>query len=304
MGKIELLQLQYFRKVAHLEHMTKAAQELRIAQPALSKTIARLEEDLGVPLFDRKGRQIRLNTFGEAFLKKVEAALTLLEDGRREVIDLAGMERGRVFLATTTHKCFTDVIGSFLAQHPDVQLRITQASTEEKVQQLFTGEIDLCITFPPIERQGIAGISFLTEEIVLAVPPGHRLANRTSIALTEVANEPFICIKEGNPFRAMTDEFCRQAGFAPHIVCEVDEHSAVSHFIRTGIGIAFFPESIGDKITSFPTIRIDQPVCQRTYQISWLRDRYLSKAAQTFREYVVSYFTELKTGTSPKQIHE
>ncbi|MED2795985.1 LysR family transcriptional regulator, partial [Bacillus wiedmannii] len=133
---MELLQLHYFLKVAKLEHMTQAAQELRIAQPALSKTIARLEEDLGVPLFDRQGRKIRLNSFGKAYLKKVEKALMLLEEGRKEVEDLAAMERGRISLATTTHKCFSDVIGTFISLHPDIKLQITQASEREKVQQL------------------------------------------------------------------------------------------------------------------------------------------------------------------------
>lgn len=80
---MELLQLYYFRTVAKNQHMTNAAEELRIAQPALSKTIARLEEDLGVPLFDRQGRSIKLNTFGQAFLRKVETALNALEDGRK-----------------------------------------------------------------------------------------------------------------------------------------------------------------------------------------------------------------------------
>ncbi|MED4753746.1 LysR family transcriptional regulator [Brevibacillus choshinensis] len=291
---MELLQLQYFCKVAKLEHMTKAAKELHIAQPALSKTISRLEEHVGVPLFDRNGRQIQLNAFGKAFLKKVEAALNLLEEGQRELIDLAGMERGRVMVATTTHKCFSEMIGSFMSLHPDVQMRITQASSEEKEQQLQKGEIDFCITFPPLEQDGIDGVNILTEEIMLAVPPTHHFASRDSIDLAEVAHEPFICIKEGNPFRAMTDAFCQQAGFAPNIVCEVDEHSAISHFLHAGIGIAFLPETLGDKVNSFRLIRLERPFCQRTYQLAWRKDRYLSVASHTFRDYVISYCAGLQ----------
>ncbi len=291
---MELLQLQYFCKVARLEHMTKAAQELHIAQPALSKTISRLEEHVGVPLFDRNGRQIKLNAFGKAFLKKVEAALSLLEEGQRELIDMAGMERGRVMLATTTHKCFSDMIGSFLSLHQGVQMRITQASPEEKVQQLQSGEIDFCITFPPFEQEGIDGVNILTEEIMLAVPLTHRLASRERIDLAEVAHEPFICIKEGNPFRAMTDAFCKEAGFEPNLVCEVDEHSAVGHFLHAGIGIAFLPETLGDKVSSIRLIRIEKPLCLRTYQLAWRHDRYLSAASRTFRDYVIRYFAEMQ----------
>ncbi|MDQ0227879.1 LysR family transcriptional regulator [Bacillus sp. 7586-K] len=291
---MELLQLHYFLKVAKLEHMTKAAQELRIAQPALSKTIARLEEDLGVPLFERKGRNIRLSSFGKVYLKKVEMALMLLEEGRREVEDLAKIERGSVFLATTTHKCFSDVIGSFISSHPDVKLQITQASEREKVQQLRNGEIDFCITFPPIEQSGIEGLSFLTEEIFLAVPHTHRFANLRSIDLSELADDPFICIKKGNPFREMTDEFCQKAGFTPNIICEVDEHSAVGHFIRMEIGVAFIPGTLIEKIdNSFHLLHINNPTCERTYQIAWREGKYMSEAERKFREFFIQSFTDL-----------
>lgn len=290
---MELLQLHYFRKVAKLEHMTKAAQELHIAQPALSKTISRLENELGVPLFDRKGRNIRLNDYGKTFLKKVDIALTALEAGQIEVQDLAGLERGRVSVATTTHKCFSDILGSFIASNPDVKLQITQASEKEKVQQLLNGEIDFCITFPPIEQTGIEGFSFPAEETLLAVPYSHRLANQSNINLSELANDPFICIKQGNPFRGMTDEFCRMAGFNPNIICEVDELSAIIHFLRTGIGVAFLPETLVDKVeASFRLLRIKNPVCQRTYQIAWQKDRYISLAGRKFREFFIQRFTE------------
>jgi len=288
---MELLQLQYFRKVAELEHMTKAAEELHIAQPALSKTISRLEEDVGVPLFDRKGRQIRLNAYGKAFLRKVETALQALEDGQKEVEDMAGLERGRVYVATTTHKCFSDAIGDFIARRPGARLHISQASEAEKTEKLRRGELDLCITFPPIQLPDIEGAAFLTERIMLAVPLGHPFAGRGSIRLAEAAAEPFICIKPENPFREMTDEFCRQAGFAPNVVCEVDEHSAVGHFLSTGIGIAFLPETLLEKFDApFHVLEIEEPECLRTYQIAWAKNRYLSAAAKEFRDFIVQRF--------------
>lgn len=289
---MELLQLQYFQKVAQLEHITKAAEEIRISQPALSKTIARLEKDLGAPLFERKGKNIYLNAFGKAFLKKVEAALTLLEDGRKEIEDLAGLEKGRICLATTTHKCFSNTIGSFISLHPDVKLQIIQASTEEKIQKLRNGDLDFCITFPPIDDElGIEGISFLTEEILLAVPSTHRLANRTSIDLHEVTDDSFISIKNGNPFKAMTDQFCQEAGFSPKVICEVDEYPAIMQFLQAGLGIAFLPETLfEEKDPSFHLLHINKPICQRTYQLAWLKDRYLSQAAISFREFLFQSF--------------
>lgn len=156
---MELLQLHYFRTVARTEHMTKAAQELCIAQPALSKTISRLEEDLGVPLFDRHRGRIRLNAFGKAFLDKVEKALTLLEEGRKEVSELAGLEQGSIHLATSTLDRLTDALGEFLALYPEVSFRITQASMEEMTQLVEAGEVDMCFTALPINRPDISTVS-------------------------------------------------------------------------------------------------------------------------------------------------
>ena len=98
---MDLLQLHYFQTVARLEHVTRAAEELRVAQPALSKTIARLEAELGVPLFDRRGRRVALNAGGRAFLRHVHRVFREVEDGRLELADLAGLARGSVTVAAT-----------------------------------------------------------------------------------------------------------------------------------------------------------------------------------------------------------
>lgn len=298
---MELLQLHYFRTVARLEHMTKAAQELHIAQPALSKTIARLEEDLGVPLFDRQGRQIRLNTFGKAFLAKAETALTALEEGRRELADLAGMERGSIHLAAPTLNRLSGLIGDFLTLYPEVQFHLAQASTEEMVQQLENGQIDFCFTALPIKRPGIHELPVLNEEVFLAVPPGHRLASRTSINLSEVADEPFIGYKKENIFWKRDDDLFQKAGIIPKIVCEINEPSAKASLIKAGLGIAFVGAcNRSDEAPPLPFVllQIDNPGCQSSFQLAWHEKHYLSKAAREFRDFAVQYFDE-KKGQNP-----
>ncbi|MBD0383003.1 LysR family transcriptional regulator [Paenibacillus sedimenti] len=290
---MELLQLQYFRTVARLEHMTKAAQELRIAQPALSKTIARLEENLGVPLFDRQGRQIRLNTFGKVFLEKAETALTALEEGRRQVNDLAGMKYGTISLATSTLNRLSEPLGMFLSQYPEVNFQISQASMDEIADLIENGEVDFGFTALPIGRQGIREQTVINEEVFLAVPAGHRLANRRSISLSEVANDSFIGYKEGYLFQKMNNEFCKKAGITPKIVCEVDEPSSIANLVRAGLGVAFIGACNKDD-TSLVSLHIDEPVCQRAFQLAWNEKHYLSKAALEFRDFIVQYFDQLQ----------
>ncbi|WP_169089144.1 LysR family transcriptional regulator [Paenibacillus sp. PL91] len=286
---MELLQLQYFRTVARMEHMTKAAQDLRIAQPALSKTIARLEKDVGVPLFDRDGRKIRLNAFGKAFLNKVEAALTLLEEGQKEVSDLAGLEHGSIHLATSTLDRLSEPLNAFLSLHPNVNFRITQASMEEMAHLIEVGEVDICFTPLPMERPDFSALSVLNEDVYLAVPPAHRLAGLPIIRLNQVADEPFIGYKEGYHFQKMNDDFFHTAGISPNYVCRVDEPSAIAKLISAGLGIALVG-NCGGPNSPLHLLSIEYPVCQRHFQIVWHNKRYLSMAARSFRDFIVQYF--------------
>src|SRR6266567_2573570 len=251
---MDLLQLKYFQTVARLEHMTKAARQLYIAQPSLSQTIARLEEELGVPLFDRQGRQKQLNQVGRVFLRRVERIFGELEDARSEIADLAGMERGGIALAVVIPQILPDLLRAFLTDHPHVSFRLFhQHSSPTVQQQLEQGEIDLCITSPPIEQQSIGWISLMTEEIYLMVPPGHRLAERTSIDLKEVEHEPFISLKPGNTIRDLTDSFCQQAGFTPKVAFEGDEPSTIRGLITASLGVGFVSELVMRNVTSEPS---------------------------------------------------
>lgn len=291
--RVELLQLQYFRTVAKMEHMTNAAKELRIAQPALSKTISRLEEDLGVPLFDRNNRQIKLNAFGKAFLKSVDTALSVLEEGRREVADLAGMERGSIRIATTALNRLSGALGAFRERYPDVSFRIVQIapnSMMDMVRMLESGEVDLCFIAASLEHALIREMPVLQAEVHLAVPRGHRLEERKSITLREVDGEDFIDYKEGHPFRKLNESFCRSAGIGRDVVCEVDEPAALSSLVSAGLGVAFVPTCKGDEEPPYALVRIENPDCYRSYSVAWQEQRYLSQAAKEFREFLVRHF--------------
>lgn len=289
---MELLQLRYFQTVARKEHMTKAAQELRIAQPALSKTISRLEEDIGVPLFDRHGGRIRLNSFGKVFLDKVEMALALLDEGRKEVAEMSGLEQGSIHLATSTLDRLSDALGEFLVFYPEVQFKITQASMEEMTHLVETGEVDMCFTALPIDRPDISAMPVLKEDVYLAVPQGHRLAGRKSIRLSELAEEPFIGYKEELPFQKMNDLFFQEAGIIPNFVCRVDEPTAIASLVRAGLGVALVG-NCGGPNSPLHLLHIESPVCQRHFRVAWHEKRYLSLAARKFRDFLIEYFAEM-----------
>ncbi|QMV41902.1 LysR family transcriptional regulator [Cohnella cholangitidis] len=293
---MEMLQLKYFQTVARLEHMTKAAEQLQIAQPSLSKTIARLEETVGVPLFDRQGRQIRLNQFGRTFLERVDRAFRELEEGGREIRDMAGLHRGSVKLGVSITSVLPELIGAFVKQYPQVHFRQTLGTTSAMKRQLEEGEIDLCISSIPIISPELEWKELMTEEIFIAVSPEHALADRESIHLHELGQESFISMNVGFAFRDLTDQLCSQTGFKPAITFEVDEPEGIVRLVGQGLGIAFLP-ALGLKARArhhLKRIRILNPNFYRTTGLAWSKKHYLSLAAQKFSEYLISGYERMQ----------
>ncbi|WP_445662142.1 LysR substrate-binding domain-containing protein [Bacillus sp. FSL R12-0069] len=118
-----------------------------------------------------------------------------------------------------------------------------------------------------------------------------------SVYLHEVKDEPFISMNTGYGFRHLTDEFCKEAGFTPYIAFEVDEPTVISDLIKQGLGIAFVPSLtlLKNSTLALNKLRIIEPICKRTIGLSWSKKRYLSKTAQQFREFVIHYFSNIRT---------
>ncbi|MDF2519442.1 MAG: LysR family transcriptional regulator [Clostridia bacterium] len=291
---MEILQLKYFQAVARHEHMTHAAEELHVSQPSLSKVISRLEEELGVMLFDRQGRNIRINSFGRAFLKRVDKVFNELEDGKKELADMSGLEQGRILLAWTSIALLPRILEGFLKEYPNVSFKQTMPSTLDMKHQLENHMIDFCISSPPVEGQGIVCQPLYSDEIFLAVPQKHRFADRESIDLIEAVNEPFISTKQGYGFRDITDELCSQAGFTPNIVFEGDVAISSINLVKAGLGVTFVSSTVEKNYQGVlpKLLRINKPVCERTISLSYLEGHYLSKAAQQFRQYLIDFFQE------------
>lgn len=292
---MELLQLKYFQAVAEMEHITKAAQMLNVTQPSLSKTIARLEEDVGVPLFDRQGRNIRLNSFGKVFLEHVTRAFRELEDGEKKIHDMAGMSEGSVKIATSITSILPDLLGSFLRKYPNIHFRqVLQPPTVVK-KMLEEGEIDLSIT-GPIEGSDLEWRLLRTEEIYVVVPENHRLAGQSEVRMSDLKDEPFLGLGSEYWFRSLMEGYCHEAGFTPKYIMEVDEPDAIVLLIKQGLGICFVPELAWKKRAQFlpHRLKIKDMECQYRMGITWSRKHYLSKAAQQFFSFVIDYFEHLQ----------
>lgn len=290
---MDLLQIKYFQTVANMQHMTRAADVLQIAQPALSSMIAKLEADLGVPLFNRTGRNIILNEYGKTFLKRANRILKEVDEGRQEISDLSGSEMGAVSFATTSlNKEFGNLIGNFANLHPKVNFHITQLGDDkEKLNLLDKDEIDFAFINTIDEHSNISTIKLTEEDIYLAVPPSHPLAKYRTVSFQNLKDEAFIGLKANYSQQEFCDELCKKNGFVPNIICECSEFTAVINLVEAGLGVSFLPCSEDEK-KELPVVllKIDGIDFKNILRLAWKEQRYFSKAARNFREYITLYF--------------
>lgn len=293
MVRMELLQLKYFLTVARCEHVTEAAGKLHVTQSSLSKTIQRLEDDLGVPLFDRIGRKLRLNDFGRTFLHRTEKALFELEQGQREIADLSNPDQGTLQLAVTTASTLPGILREFRKNKPDIQFHVQMVSLENMSRLLHRGEVDFCLASPPIEGDDIECQILFDDPIVVAVPMGHRYADRSSIQLTELKDEWFVGVKQGYGVRDMVDSVCQSVGFVPKYVYEGDEPARLTALVEAKIGLAFIPSTARNPHERIKYLQVEEHQLVREIALLSHKNRYISKAALEFRSVVMDYFSAM-----------
>jgi DNA-binding transcriptional LysR family regulator len=281
-------QLDYFHTAARLQHVSRAAQQLGISQPALSRALAKLEADLSLPLFDRVGRSIRLTRYGEIFQRRVGRALREIEEGCAELNELAIPGRGTVglgFLRTLGISFVPHLVREFCASFPDVRFSFVQNNDIVLEESLVRGDIDLILNSTPLPAARFDWDLIAHQELVLIVPRSHRLARRRSVAMRELANEPFVCFKAGHAFRLQIEELCNAAGFLPKVRFEADDSSSMPGFVASGFGIAIVPAECAES-DEVVTVRVTTPAPRRAIGIARIKDRHHSASARALHDFV------------------
>lgn len=291
---MEWQQLEYFQTLARIQHVTRAAEALSLSQPALSRSIARLEEELGVPLFDRQGRTIILNRYGQLFLKRVNRILKEFADGKQELHDLIHPEHGEValgFLHTLGTGLIPDLIGAFRRQSPTIGFQLIQNHSYSLLKHLDAGELDICLIAEPAETTlPIQWTPLWSEELFAIVPLGHPLAGEESIHLRDIADESFIFLKKGYALRRTTDRLFQEIGIVPRITFEGEEAATVEGLVAAGLGVSLLPDLKGVDKSKIVQIPIREPKCQRVMGMALVKGRYLSPAVLRFKEFVLAHF--------------
>ena len=294
---MELRHLRYFEAVARHSHVTRAAAELHIAQPALSKQISQLEQELGVALFDRVGRNVRLTEAGEALLPHARAAMTQVEAARAEMAERIGLRRGRASIGTPPTvgtQLLPTVLAAFNKRYPGIELRLHEAGVQTLLDLLETGLTDVAVVTLPVEDEHLTVVPLFTEEMVIAVWKDHPLATRTTVQISDLKDEPWVLSPENYELREATLNACQAAGFAPRVVLDGGETDTLLRFVVAGIGVALVPRLAVQNTSDLVALPVSDQKLQRSLGLVWRGDRAASPAARAMREFLVE---ELKQGS-------
>lgn len=300
---MDLLQLKYFSEVAKREHLNRTAEEMHVTPSAISASLSRLEKELGVKLFDRIGRNIRLNDYGKIMLKYTNQVFDSLTGAQMELQEAQHRHGTSLVVAITNPNLWNHSLRAFSAQHPEISISVIAFDTGAHPNSV-------CIPDPSIEdadfyiaaagepinpKYEFESQLLFHSRVLLAVPPFHRFANRTEIDLAEARDELFVNSPYNTSFRRFCDNLCLQAGFVPKSQVDCDYILRPRMLIRENmVCIATSTGKRSGLYDGTVMIPIVNPPCSRPQSLYWPAHTYQGQSARIFREFMVDYCSRLE----------
>lgn len=306
---MNLLYLSYFLEIAQKEHLTKAAEELHITQPALSRALANLERELGVKLFDRDRKKMRLNENGRILQKTAERIFAELDDLRQQLSDAKDTVNGRLCIGSSFPEREPDLIQecilAFMQLYPDVAIDYVQTSPLQLLHALDERRIDIAISSLPICTDDVAWHEVFTEKLGILMASDHPLAGEKELHVAQLRNERFFCNNANSDSQDLTVEFCHRAGFDPEIFFQGFFPQLIGKAVSEGKGVSFIVKRRYDydqaNSTRYPwhTNLVFRPVaedyCRRYCGIAYIKQNYHSRAMRLFRDFFLEYVSAVYT---------
>jgi LysR family transcriptional regulator, transcription activator of glutamate synthase operon len=296
---MELRQIQYFIEVAKREHVTEAAVSLHVAQSAVSRQIVNLEAELGVDLFIREGRNVKLTPIGQTFLEHMEEAMKVINNATREVQEYLDPERGVIrigFPSSLAAYTLPTVISEFREHHPQVKFELKQNSYTELINAVVKGDLDMALVGPlPRHEKKVKSHILFTESIVALLPASHPLAGQRSLTLNQLRDDSFILFPQGYVLRQIVETACKQLGFQPKVSFEGDDIDAIKGLVSAGLGVTLIPEItlIDNLPRSTVRLHVVEPQVTRTVGVIIPSERQLLPAENLFFEFIRDFFKVL-----------
>ncbi|WP_445244103.1 LysR family transcriptional regulator [Microcoleus sp. OTE_8_concoct_300] len=285
---MELRHLRYFIAVAEELNFTRAAEKLHIAQPPLSQQIQHLEAELGFQLFRRTKRTVHLTAAGQVFFEEAGKILQQVDRAIQLGRQTSRGELGQLtigFVSSSAHNVVPAILQAFRTRCPAVKLELQELTTNEQLQRLRFGQIDIGFVRPPVEEDGINSEIIFREPLIVALPETHPLASRAHLGLRELSTEPFILFPRSlapglyDPIVSL----CQQAGFSPIAAQEAIQMQTIVSLVAAEMGVAIVPASMQNFQRSGVVYKaLPESTCIVTIALIWRSDP--TAAVQRFLE--------------------
>lgn len=293
---MELTSLYYFKVVAELENITKAAENLYISQPALSKSIAKLEKSLGVSLFDRRRGRLNLSPMGKVYYEYVSNAFAVLQQGERRLEELKRDSGDRVSVASPVSALLHGLVHDFVRSHNTENMQINQFLFSQDILEtkLLMGELDFAVTPITVENNEIEQTKLMEEEIFAVVNEHHPLADRQYVALTEFRDEKFLVNESSFDIKIVRIN-CGLVGFDPQVLLCSNESQLIYAALRDNLGVSLVPANqLNDpELTHVKALRVTDVELVRLISVAKRRDRIFSPNAQLLYNHAIHYYRTL-----------
>ena len=282
---MDIRQLRYFLDIARTQHLTLSASNLFVTQSTLSHGIRQLEQELGVALFDRVGRGLRLSQAGLAFRDHAARSLKELESGRMALSELSGLQSGRLTVGvfpTFLNTLMPATVAAFSQAYPGVSVEVRDLRAGAIEEQVLSGELDFGIAFHPAAHEGIEAEHLFEERLMLVVAPGHPLAARRSITNRQLASLPLALLPRNFATRRLIDEHLQAAGVKPLVKVEIESVEALIGVCRASLLASIVPERAALQAPDLKAVAMPAPQIVRQAGILWRRGSSRSAAAREF----------------------
>jgi DNA-binding transcriptional LysR family regulator len=288
---MELRRLRYFEAVARLRHFTHAAEELHVAQSALSHQVRALEQELGIGLLNRTTRSVEPTEAGILVAARARAVMAEIDALLQEVGELRGLARGRVTIGALLFGGELNIpamLADFTEAHPQIEVGLREGTVQRMLEMFSEGSIDLAFALEVEPPDGLERLALSSEELAVIMSPGHPLARRKALTPAVLADHPLIAFERGSSVRRMVDEAFLRAGVTPQIALEGNDLALVRSLVAQGIGLAIIPRSFAELPGPEIALRPVQPALRMTVALWWRRGRSLAPAARAFVEFARS----------------
>lgn len=284
---MEIRQLEYFQSVCQLNSISKAAEQLHVAQPSVSVAIQKLEEELGTQLFNRSQRKISLTSEGSIFLQRANEILMRISDSVNEIKDLKARPHGSIKIGIPPMIgvfLFPQIFAKFRRQYPQIRLFAVEGGSLSVQNLLEQGQIDIGIITKTNTTPVLETLPITMAQLHVCLPRKHSLNSLVSIPFAKLKDQPFILLKEDTYNRQIVVQECKKYHFTPQIIFSSSQIDTIVSLIEQEVGISFLFDAIAKKYPNICSHPLSEPICSPIV-LAWSKRRYLTSASRAFIDF-------------------